>query len=63
VQAAIQRVRGGERACKNPNLAAQVNTSIAGPLKGLKLKVNSVEMQSLIMYIVVIETVTAKHVP
>ncbi|MEI8033593.1 MAG: cytochrome C [Chlorobiaceae bacterium] len=42
---------GLENAWKNPNLATRVNSCIAGPLKGLKLNVNSVEMQSLIMYI------------
>ncbi len=42
---------GLENAWKNPNLAGQVNNCIAGPLKGMKLEVNSVEMQSLIMYI------------
>jgi cytochrome c553 len=42
---------GLENAWKNPDLAGQVNTCIAGPLKGLKLNLNSVEMQSLIMYI------------
>ena len=42
---------GLENAWKNPDLARQVNTCIAGPLKGVKLNVNSVEMQSLIMYI------------
>lgn len=42
---------GLENAWKNPDLAMQVNTCIAGPLKGLKRNVNSVEMQSLIMYI------------
>ena len=43
--------KGLQNAWKNPDLAMQVNTCIAGPLKGLKLNVNSVEMQSLIMYI------------
>jgi cytochrome c553 len=42
---------GMKNAWKNPDLATQINTCIAGPLKGLKLNVNSVEMQSLIMYI------------
>jgi cytochrome c553 len=42
---------GLKNAWKNPDLARQVNTCIAGPLEGLKLNVNSVEMQSLIMYI------------
>ena len=42
---------GMENGWKNPDLATQINTCIAGPLKGLKLNVNSVEMQSLIMYI------------
>ncbi|MEI7695828.1 MAG: cytochrome C [Chlorobium sp.] len=42
---------GLENAWKNQNLAGQVNTCIAGPLKGLKLNENSIEMQSLIMYI------------
>ena len=46
-----QNGSGLENAWKNPNLAGQVNTCIAGQLKGLKLNVNSVEMQSLIMYI------------
>ncbi|MBZ4219679.1 MAG: cytochrome C [Chlorobium sp.] len=42
---------GLQNAWKNPDLVTQINTCIAGPLKGLKLNVNSVEMQSLIMYI------------
>ncbi len=42
---------GLENAWKNQNLAGQVNTCIAGPLKGLKLDENSIEMQSVIMYI------------
>ena len=46
-----QNGSGLENAWKNPNLAGQINTCSAGQLKGLKLNVNSVEMQSLIMYI------------
>jgi cytochrome c553 len=42
---------GLENAWKNPDLAGQINTCIAGPLQGSKLDVNSVEMQSLILYI------------
>ncbi|TLU57336.1 MAG: cytochrome C [Chlorobium sp.] len=42
---------GLEKAWKNPNLEGQVNNCIAGPLKGSKLDVNSVEMQSLVLYI------------
>ncbi|NTV05203.1 MAG: cytochrome C [Chlorobiaceae bacterium] len=42
---------GLQKAWMNPNLAVQVNTCIAGPLGGSKLDVNSVDMQSLILYI------------
>ncbi len=42
---------GLENAWKNPNLVGRVNTCIAGPLRGSKLNENSIEMQSLIMYI------------
>ncbi len=42
---------GLQNAWQNPDLATQINTCIAGTLKGIKLNVNSVEMQSLIMYI------------
>lgn len=42
---------GLQKAWMNPDLAVQVNTCIAGPLRGRKLDVNSVDMQSLIMYI------------
>jgi hypothetical protein len=42
---------GLQKAWMNPDLALQVNTCIAGPLRGSKLDVNSVDMQSLILYI------------
>jgi cytochrome c len=43
--------KGLENAWKNPHLTAQINTCIAGPLQGSKLAMNSVDMQSLILYI------------
>jgi cytochrome c553 len=42
---------GLSKAWKHPDLSGQINTCIAGQLHGSKLGVNSVDMQSLILYI------------
>jgi len=42
---------GLQFARENPNLAAQINNCIAGPLKGSMLDENSVEMQSMLLYV------------
>jgi len=43
--------RGLESAAGNPELSKVINTCIAGPLNGSKLEPNSIEMQSLLLYI------------
>ncbi len=43
--------RGLENAGNYPDLASIVNRCISGPLGGQKIPVNSIEMQSLILYI------------
>lgn len=43
--------RGLENAGNNPDLDSIINRCITGPLGGRKIPVNSVEMQSLILYI------------
>jgi cytochrome c peroxidase len=43
--------KGLQAAGSNPNLAVIINRCIAGPLKGQALKDDSIEMQSLTLYI------------
>jgi cytochrome c len=43
--------KGLENAGSHDDLAATINRCIAGPLKGKKLPEDSVEMQSLVLYI------------
>jgi cytochrome c peroxidase len=43
--------KGLENAGSNPDLAAIINRCIAGPLKGKKIAEDSVEMQSLVLYV------------
>ncbi len=43
--------RGLETAGSDPDLASIINRCISGPLGGQKIAVNSIEMQSLILYI------------
>lgn len=40
-----------ENADKNPDLSAQINRCIAGPLKGETLASDSEELKSLVMYV------------
>ena len=43
--------KGLERAFKNPELVSVINACIIGPLEGKPLPENSVEMQSLKIYV------------
>lgn len=43
--------KGLENAWKNPNLADRINKCIAATMNGKALKLDSVEMQSLVLYI------------
>ena len=43
--------KGLEKAFENPKLVSVINTCITGPLEGRALEENSVEMQSLKLYV------------
>ncbi len=43
--------KGLEKAFENPQLVSVINTCVTGPLEGRALEENSVEMQSLKVYI------------